>query len=72
MMVDSSRRPGVRGKGSRREFFKRSGSALAGLPVGWPGRIYADDSPETKSVRLGIVPLTDCAPIVARLSPVDG
>ena len=68
MTAGSSLRPSVREKGSRREFFKRAGSTLAGLlaglPVGWPGHVYADDSPETKNVRFGIMPLTDCAPVV--------
>ena len=37
---------------------------MAGLPAGWIGSAYADDSPETKQVRFGIIALTDCAPIV--------
>ena len=54
---------------TRRRFLKRaSGSALAGLmaglPHGWTGAAYADDSPETRNVRFGIIALTDCAPIV--------
>src|SRR6266487_4105569 len=54
---------------SRRRFLKRAGgSALAtltlGLPSGWAGTAYADDSPETRTIRLGIIALTDCSPIV--------
>ena len=32
--------------------------------TGWVGSVYADDSPETKTIRFGIIALTDCAPIV--------
>jgi nitrate/nitrite transport system substrate-binding protein len=54
---------------SRRGFLKRAaGSALAGLmlgvPKGWAGTAYADDSPETRTMRFGIIALTDCSPIV--------
>ena len=53
---------------TRRDVLKKSGSALAtlmaGLPSGWVGGAYADDSPETKQVRFGIIALTDCSPIV--------
>jgi nitrate/nitrite transport system substrate-binding protein len=41
-----------------------AGALLAGLPSGWVGSVYADDSPETKTIRFGIIALTDCAPIV--------
>src|SRR5882762_6230401 len=37
---------------------------MAGLPAGWAGGAYADDSPETKAVRFGIIALTDCSSIV--------
>src|SRR5438093_12990590 len=37
---------------------------MAGLPAGWAGGAYADDSPETTSVRFGIIALTDCSSIV--------
>jgi len=51
---------------SRRRFLKRSAlaSLLLGLPKGWTGTAYADDSPETRTMRFGIIALTDCAPIV--------
>src|SRR5947208_13781713 len=54
---------------SRRAFLKRAGrSAIAGLMVGLPkggaGTAYVDDSPETRTMRFGIIALTDCAPIV--------
>lgn len=51
---------------NRRRFLKTTavGSLLAGLPGGWVGSAYADDSPESPSVRFGIIALTDCSPIV--------
>ena len=53
---------------SRRTFLKTAGTAagtlLAGVPQSWAGGVYADDSPETATVRFGIIALTDCAPIV--------
>ena len=52
----------------RRQFLTTAattaGALMAGLPTGWVGSVYADDSPETKSIRFGIIALTDCAPIV--------
>jgi nitrate/nitrite transport system substrate-binding protein len=54
---------------SRRTFIKATtataaGAILAGVPSGWAGGVYADDSPEVKTMRFGIIALTDCAPIV--------
>ncbi|MDO8793526.1 MAG: CmpA/NrtA family ABC transporter substrate-binding protein [Vicinamibacterales bacterium] len=55
---------------NRRTFLRRAGKAslaaglLGGLPSGWVGTAYADDSPETPNMRFGIIALTDCAPIV--------
>src|SRR5204863_4072101 len=54
---------------SRRRFLKRAGGSAAaglmlGLPRGWAGTAYADDSPETRTMRFGIIALTDCSPIV--------
>src|SRR6188768_1832271 len=53
---------------SRRQFLTATattaGVLLAGVPSGWVGSVYADDSPETKTMRFGIIALTDCAPIV--------
>ena len=55
---------------SRRAFLKKAARVsamaglMAGLPSGWLGSVYADDSPETKAMRFGIIALTDCAPIV--------
>src|SRR4026208_688058 len=56
-------------KQSRRGFFKTTAATaaaglLAGVPKGWAGGVYADDSPETPNVRFGIIALTDCSPIV--------
>jgi nitrate/nitrite transport system substrate-binding protein len=53
----------------RRAFIKAAGGSTAaglmlGLPRGWTGTAYADDSPETKTMRFGIIALTDCSPIV--------
>ena len=53
---------------TRRAFIKSAattaGVLMSGLPSGWVGGVYADDSPETKTIRFGIIALTDCAPIV--------
>ena len=53
---------------TRRSFIKVSGSALgvllAGMPKGWIGGAYAADGPETTSIRIGIIALTDCSSIV--------
>jgi len=51
---------------TRRRFLRRTaaGALLAGLPAGWSGRAFADDSPESPNVRFGIIALTDCSPIV--------
>src|SRR5262250_350511 len=55
---------------TRRSFLKASATAtplaalMAGLPSGWTGTAYADDSPEVKDMRFGIIALTDCASIV--------
>ena len=55
---------------SRRNFLSQAarGATLtalfAGLPKGWVGRVYADDSPETATLNFGMIALTDCSPIV--------
>src|SRR5438105_3898170 len=55
---------------SRRKFLKTAIAAssaatlMKGLPGGWAGSVYADDSPETPNMRFGMIALTDCAPIV--------
>jgi nitrate/nitrite transport system substrate-binding protein len=56
-------------KQSRRGFLKTTATTaaaglLAGVPKGWAGGVYADDSPETPDVRFGIIALTDCSSIV--------
>jgi nitrate/nitrite transport system substrate-binding protein len=53
----------------RRTFLKTAtastaGALLAGVPQGWAGGVYADDSPETRAMKFGMIALTDCAPIV--------
>jgi len=54
---------------SRRRFIQTTSQSiaagiLAGVPAGWAGGAYADDSPETPDIRFGIIALTDCASIV--------
>jgi nitrate/nitrite transport system substrate-binding protein len=56
-------------KQSRRGFLKTTAASaaagiLAGVPKGWAGGVYADDSPETPDVRFGMIALTDCSSIV--------
>lgn len=41
-----------------------AGALLAGLPKGWVGSAYASDAPEVADIKLGIIALTDCSPIV--------
>jgi nitrate/nitrite transport system substrate-binding protein len=50
----------------RRQFLKTSALAglMAGLPSGWTGGAYSNDSPEISTIRFGMIALTDCAPIV--------
>ncbi|TLD70185.1 ABC transporter substrate-binding protein [Phragmitibacter flavus] len=55
---------------TRREMIRQTaktigaGTLLAGLPKGWVGGAYADDSPETTSMNFGMIALTDCSSIV--------
>ena len=53
---------------SRRTFVTTAASAVgalvAGLPSGWTGGLYANDAPETRDMRFGVVAVTDCAPII--------
>lgn len=55
---------------ARREFLRTTtkalgaGALLSGLPKGWVGSAYADDTPETADIKLGIIALTDCSSIV--------
>jgi len=56
---------------NRRKFLKRSAWAAGGLgalfgklPSGWVGTAYASDAPEQARIKLGIIALTDCSPIV--------
>src|SRR6185369_2313599 len=55
-------------KQTRRRFIQTATSVaaglLAGVPKGWAGGAFADDSPETPNVRFGIIALTDCSSIV--------
>jgi len=51
---------------TRRSILRQAGlgALLSGLPSGWVGSAYADDSPEIPDVKLGIIALTDCSSIV--------
>lgn len=55
---------------SRRQLIRQSakalsaGALLAGLPKGWVGTAYADDSPERADMKFGMIALTDCSSIV--------
>src|SRR5918994_410394 len=54
---------------NRRTFLKAAGTSTAaalmsGLPSGWVGGAYAQDGPEVRDMRFGIIALTDCAPMV--------
>jgi nitrate/nitrite transport system substrate-binding protein len=56
-------------KTSRRTFIKAAGTSTAaalisGMPAGWVGGAYAQDGPEVRDMRFGIIALTDCASIV--------
>src|SRR6186713_1701866 len=56
-------------KHTRRRFLKTATTSvaaglLAGVPKGWAGGAFADDSPESPNVRFGIIALTDCSSIV--------
>jgi nitrate/nitrite transport system substrate-binding protein len=57
--------PNLRGV-SRRSFLKTTslGGLLAGVPGGWVGAVRASDAPETATLKLGIIALTDCSSIV--------
>jgi nitrate/nitrite transport system substrate-binding protein len=50
--------------GSRSNGCVHARAERPGLPRGWNGGVYAQDGPETKTIRFGIIALTDCAPIV--------
>ena len=54
---------------NRRTFIKAAGTSAAGalisgMPSGWVGGASAQDGPEVRDMRFGIIALTDCAPIV--------
>lgn len=56
-------------KTTRRTFIKAAGTSTAaalvsGMPGGWVGGAYAQDGPEVRDMRFGIIALTDCASIV--------
>ncbi|OYW69407.1 MAG: nitrate ABC transporter substrate-binding protein, partial [Verrucomicrobiales bacterium 32-60-5] len=40
------------------------GALFSGLPQGWIGSAYADDSPEMPDMKFGMIALTDCSSIV--------
>lgn len=55
---------------TRRKFLSRAGQAagmgmlFARLPSGWAGSELASSAPEVSDIRLGIIALTDCSPLV--------
>src|SRR4030095_13985541 len=56
-------------KVTRRKFLETATNSvlagvLGGVPRGWAGGAYADDSPESPNVRFVIMALTDCSSIV--------
>ena len=53
-------------RGFLRDTAKLAGAAalFGGLPKGWVGSAYADDAPETATLKFGMIALTDCSPIV--------
>src|SRR5687767_6592073 len=58
-----------RARVARRTFIKAAGTSTAavlmsGVPAGWVGSAFAQDGPEVRDMRFGIIALTDCAPIV--------
>src|SRR5688500_3252390 len=65
---DEMKKPTAHRDITRRAFLRTAGSTagvlLSGLPAGWSGGVYAQDGPETRDMRFGIIALTDCAPIV--------
>jgi nitrate/nitrite transport system substrate-binding protein len=58
-MNQTTRRTFLRGAG-----VSAAGVLLSGLPRGWAGGVHASDAPETAAVRIGMIALTDCSPIV--------
>jgi nitrate/nitrite transport system substrate-binding protein len=71
MKVKFNRRPSLSSHNfNRREFLGRAAKGITlsalfgGLPRGWVGSAFAGDTPETATVRFGIIALTDCSPIV--------
>ncbi|MDB6005356.1 MAG: nrtA [Prosthecobacter sp.] len=40
------------------------GALFSGLPQGWVGSAYADDSPESPDMKFGMIALTDCSSII--------
>jgi nitrate/nitrite transport system substrate-binding protein len=72
-IADSTKVDGVAVNNSRRDFFRNSAAgafgaaALMGLvPNGIRSQAYAagSDAPEITEVKIGFIPLTDCAPII--------
>ena len=55
---------------NRRSFLGTGAKALSvtallgAMPRGWLGSVYADDSPETATMKFGMIALTDCSSIV--------
>jgi nitrate/nitrite transport system substrate-binding protein len=66
----ASPQPATNGSELSSRRFATSAAAGAGLdlaqllPDGWIGGVYASGAPEVRQLTLGILPLTDCAPLV--------
>jgi nitrate/nitrite transport system substrate-binding protein len=56
--------PHTPGSAGRRRFLESAGIAGLGAALLPYGRVWASDAPEAPDVKLGIIALTDCSPIV--------
>jgi nitrate/nitrite transport system substrate-binding protein len=70
MMDVTATQPATNGAGIVSRRFATSAAAGANLdlaqllPDGWVGGVYASGEPEVRELTFGILPLTDCAPLV--------
>ncbi len=66
MMKVNEQKSGI----ARRAFLKSTlhgigaTALLAGMPKGWMGAAYAAEGPEVSSLKMGMIALTDCSPLV--------
>jgi nitrate/nitrite transport system substrate-binding protein len=70
MIPEATSKTNGAGAELRMRRFAAAGNSGAGLdlanllPDGWVGAVYASGSPEVRQLNFGVLPLTDCAPIV--------